>query len=111
MQSPDIYSWSDLLRPETPAEVPVLRRPFRILRRRGEPLLLVPPLAATVPATLQLYPAQSRLARCARSAMSLALRCHLPFGERVELPVAPDAGFPKFLRGLAPGEDFPVIAI
>ena len=87
---------------------------MRLLRRRGRPLLLLPRQPGPACATMDLYPAQTRRARVARTLLRLLLRVSLPLGmEKVSLVVSPADLFLKFLSSLAgePEEGLPVAGI
>ena len=72
---------------------------FRLVRKRGTPLLLLPERAALAARTLQLYPAQTPFARLSRAMLALALRSHLPTPVRSEsLPFSAAAPIPSFVR-------------
>jgi Phosphotransferase enzyme family len=74
-------------------------RSFRVVRRRGEPLLLLPPEARAAAQTLGFYPAQTKLAKAARAALRLTLRMRAPvLLARVRLPWDDTAPLPVFLR-------------
>ena len=112
MQCTTIHSWVNLFTPSGELSSPTVRQTFRVLRKQGEPLLMLPTNAALAAQALSLYPAQSSLARVARFALRQTLRCGLPLAaERAEVAVACSAKFPEFLRRLAGTETFPPIAI
>ncbi len=90
--------WSDLFG-DGPA-----RREFRIVRKHGEPLLLLPADPAVAAQTLQLYPAQTFVARTARRVLTLAARCGMPLPlARTALAVSEDPPFAGFLRSVGGG--------
>jgi len=105
------YSWSDLFMPDGPASSPVVTQTFRVLRRRGEPLLLLPRRGDLAAEAMSLYPAQSTLARAARFALRVAMDFGLPAGRRTELSFTSTAELPTFLRGLIRSENLPAIAV
>jgi len=71
---------------------------FNLLRKRGEPLLLIPTQRRLAVAALTLYPAQSRKAKLARAIMGFCLRNGLEIGvQHVSLPVDPQSAFCRFL--------------
>ena len=75
-----------------------MRMRFRLARKHGHPLLLVPSLRQSVGTALALYPAQTRLARMARGLLGLALGAGLPWGtEPLELGLDPGTAFMHFL--------------
>ncbi len=107
--------WQDLfarVAPEAAGTTVVLH----LVRRGGEPLLLLPARGAQAARSLALYPAQSARARAAKALLQLALRFGLKPGlETVRLPVATNDGFAAFLSttaGLSAGRlpDFAVLA-
>src|SRR5262249_28234142 len=71
---------------------------MRLARKRGEPLLLLPPDPKLAATALTLYPAQSRRARLARGGLNLALQAGFSFGTTsVTLVLNPESGFAQFL--------------
>ena len=89
--------WEQLLPPAGADQVPV-RRTLRLLRRHGQPLLMLPAAAVAARQALNLYPAQSWKARMARQALSFLQMCQLPFGtETCELAFAADLPFTRFM--------------
>ena len=72
-------------------------REMRVVRKRGEVLLLLPTSAAAD--CLDLYPAQTVKARIARALLRAAIR--LPVLARVRLPFSEATPFAAFLRGFA----------
>src|SRR5258706_920472 len=112
MQCVTNHSWVNLFTPSGEPSSSTVTQTFRVLRKHGEPLLMLPTNAALAVQALSLYPAQSSLARVARFALRQTLRCGLPLaGQRSEVAVACSAKFPEFLRRLAGAETFPSIAI
>lgn len=80
------------------------RRRFQLLRRRGEPLLLLPAETALLPDSLALYPAQSWRARWLRKLAGWAVQFHLPgVTEALALPLDPSHSLVKFLAAGMPG--------
>lgn len=75
------------------------KRGFRLVRKRGELLLLLPVSAAGAASCLDLYPAQTAKARIARTLLRFAI--HLPVLTRVQLPFSETTPFAAFLRGFA----------
>jgi len=69
---------------------------LRLVRKRGEPLLLLPCERGPALAALSLYPAQTPLARAARTLLGLALRMGLPLPE-ASLELADQTPFTHFL--------------
>jgi len=77
---------------------PESRKSLRLIRKQGNPFLLLPMDAALAARVLELYPAQTRVGRIARTALRLALRAHLPVrAEKIELPFSPTNSLARFL--------------
>ena len=92
--------WEQLF-PPAPGGVGVVPRAFRLVSKRGEPLLLLPQQRRAASRALALYPAQTRAAQVARRALATALRLGLTTGTRsAQVHVNPQAPFVRFL-GLA----------
>lgn len=72
---------------------------LRVVRKRGEPLLLLPSSAKGAASCLDLYPAQTAKARIARAILRALIR--LPVLARVRLPFSEETPFAAFLRGFA----------
>ena len=107
-----IDSWVSLFTPSDEPASPTVTQTFRVLRKQGEPWLILPTGAGPAARALSLYPAQSWLARLARFALRQTLRFGLPVAaDRAEVAVASADKFPQFLRGLAGTETFPPLAI
>lgn len=97
MNNPANEPWRILFPPPANAARCVARE-FHLLRKRGEPLLLVPARKELVTAAMSLYPAQSFKAKLARSVAGFALRRGLNFGaQRIALPMDPQSAFVQFL--------------
>jgi hypothetical protein len=76
------------------------RLSFRLICRKGEPLLLLPARPRFAEASLSLYPAQTRKARLARRILAALLRCGLhPGTTPVILDVELQSPFAQFLSG------------
>ena len=106
------HSWVNLFTPSGEPSSSTVTQTFRVLRKHGEPLLMLPASSALAAQALSLYPAQSSLARLARFALRQTFRCGLPVAaRRAEVAVSCSAKFPEFLRRLAGTETFPCIAI
>lgn len=89
-------SWQQLFHAANapPASVSVR---FHLLRRRGEPLLLIPAKFRLVRESLSLYPAQTWRARLFRIVAGIAVRLHLPgLTEPFSLALDPQAAFVRF---------------
>lgn len=69
---------------------------LRLVRKRGEPLLLMPRERGPALTALGLYPAQTALARAARALLGLAVRVGVPLPE-VGLDLAEQTAFGRFL--------------
>src|SRR5438105_3607099 len=112
MQSATNHCWSDLFSPSEPGASPTITQTFQVLRKHGEPLLILPSNAGMAAQALDLYPAQSWPARMARFALRQALRWSLPAGtERAETTIASTGKFAEFLRRLGGAESFPSLAL
>ncbi len=75
---------------------------MRVVKNRGEPLLLLPLSAAHAASCLDLYPAQTAKARVARAALRTALGWRLPVPlERVRFSFSETTPFAAFIRGFA----------
>lgn len=115
MLSPDTgaarpLSWKSLFA-EQPTLPEVQRREVVVLKKGGEPLLVVPPGRAGVIA-LALYPAQTARARLARRVWRWSLRVRLiPGAERDSLALAPGGAFAQYLKSLAGGSEIPLFAL
>src|ERR1700687_1800920 len=108
MQRVTNHSWFNLFTPSDQPTSPTVTQTFRVLRKQGEPLLMLPTCTRLAAQALSLYPAQSSMARMARFALRQTLRCGLPVAaERAEVTVERNARFPEFLRRLADAESFP----
>ncbi len=97
--------WQDLFHTDSRAGI-VVR--WRVLRRRGEPLLVVPESGRAAARTLTLYPAQTVKARLVRKVLRAALKLNLPLPlERAEISVDAASPFAKFLAAQAGVKTFP----
>jgi hypothetical protein len=88
--------------------------PVRVVRKSGEAWLILPEPKELAAQALALYPAQTFLGKTARGMLGAALRLGLPFGsQRMQLVLAPEDSFVRFLRGLMPvaGELCPPLAM
>ena len=91
-----------------------VRVEMRLLKKGGQPLLLLPGQPRPAAATMDLYPAQTRRARAARTLLRWLLRMSLPLGtQRVSLTVSSEDPFARFLSSLAekPGPGLPPLGI
>lgn len=106
---PRPIEWQDLFRTDSPATVSVA---WRVLRRRGETLLVLPRSRAAAAVALALYPAQTAKARYLKAALRAALRMGLPLPlGQVELQLDAQSPFARFLAGQAGTTGFPQIAV
>ena len=97
--------WQDLFR--TNSSAGSLAR-WRVLRKQGEPLLLIPSAGAAAARTLALYPAQTAKARLLKNILRWSLKLNLPVPlERAEVPVDAAAPFARFLAAEAGTKTFP----
>ena len=103
--------WTDLF--ATGDDVGEFRRvKFRVLRKRGEPLLILPGNNRCAAQAMQLYAAQTLPARLARGFVRAMLTAGIPLiGDNCELNVAADQPFLKFLRELSGADGLPPLAI
>jgi hypothetical protein len=93
--------WRDLFTPPI-AGGPAVRWTWRVLRKRGHPLLILPDAPRPAAEALKLYPAQTLVARTAKALLRAAPRAGLLcFGEKVALAVSADDALLKILSGLA----------
>ena len=91
--------WHSLLGANNPTAVPVAKRQ---LKKHGRPFLLLPAQKAAAATTLGLYPAQTPIARAARSLLRIFARRGLLVGaDRVSLSITTDDPFLKFLASQA----------
>ncbi len=97
--------WEDLFAaPEDTGQG--IRVEMSLLKKRGQPLLLLPGQARPAAATMDLYPAQTGRARAARILLRCLLRAALPLGtERVSLAISRQDPFVGFLASLAGGSE------
>lgn len=93
--------WRELFEPAEPSGT-VLTVSLNVLRRRGQPFLLLPTHSSCAVGALSLYPAQTRKARIAKGLLGKALGLGLSPGlERLQLPIALDNAFLGFLAQAA----------
>lgn len=87
-----------LLFPDQPGSGRSVILKCRLLRKKGEPLLLLPMHSAAAKIGLSLYPAQSWKAKAARRGLALMHRVKFMSGTSpIELRLALDSPFAKFL--------------
>src|ERR1035441_2452867 len=80
----------------------VVRIEMRLLKKAGQPFLLLPGQARPAVATMALYPAQTSRARIARTLLRCLLRACMPLGtETIRLTISPQDAFVKFQIGRA----------
>jgi len=104
-------SWASLFESESPADFALV---LRVLKKSGQPFLLLPLSPALAARALALYPAQSRFARVAKWTLGTSLRARLPLPMRCEsVPVSLNDPFPRFLLNLTgmKTQEFPALAI
>ncbi len=100
---------ADLRQLLAPAATEARTIPLRLVRKRGEPLLLLPRESAPAITALGLYPAQSPQARAAQRLLALALRVRWPL-PGVALDFAESAPFVRFLASIE-GVDLRTFAV
>lgn len=101
--------WQDLFHTSSASETVVC---WRVLRRRGEPLLVIPESGRAAAQSLSLYPAQTAKARLVRKLLRAALKLNLPLPlERAEVRVDAASPFAKFLTTQAGVNHFPATGI
>lgn len=77
---------------------------MKLLRKRGQPLLLVPSQTGLATRALELYPAQTTRSRLACLAAKWVLAAGLPLGvTSVPVTIQPDDPFIRWLHQLIPG--------
>jgi len=87
-------------------------RVLGVLRKGGREFLILPREARQAARALELYPAQTGIARIARALLRVALLCKLPIPlEIVPVQISSGSPFVKFLKRLSGSADVPVIAI
>jgi len=95
-------SWKRLFAGASGSGAAALRIEVTVLKKAGQPLLIVPRKGAAAVAALGLYSAQTALARAARSLWRLTLPLGWTAGaERDELLVATEAPFVQFLSSIS----------
>jgi len=83
--------------------------PMRLVRKQGQPFLLLPIQSRAAALALDLYPAQTPRARIARTLLRLCLKCGLRAGtEKVQLIVRPASPLAQFLFSTLAGSFEPV---
>lgn len=101
--------WQDLFSP-SPVAGTVVR--WRVLRKRGEPMLVVPASGRAAAASLALYPAQTAKARRVRNLLRAAFKLNLPLPlERAEARIDFAASFARFLTEQGRAGQFPRMGI
>ena len=81
--------------------------PMAVLRRHGHLQLALPSRGSAALYGIELYPAQRRVARCIRSALSLFAKLDLPIPlPRTEIHLDPESPFTRFLKSFAIGNTF-----
>ena len=85
---------------------------FRVLRKHGEPLLVLPTNNHCAAQAMALYPAQTAVARVVRSLVRAMFAAGVPpVCEDCRVTLAPGQPFPRFLRELAGSDSLPPLAI
>lgn len=87
----------DLLFPNPTIGQPSITLEFRLVRKQGQPLLLLPTHKVAAKTSLSLYPAQSWKARAARSGLGWLQRVGVMPGTRLELRINLDSPLARFL--------------
>ena len=83
-----------------------------LVRKKGEPLLLLPQSPALAAIALSLYPAQTRKAKLARWLLKSGLKFAPGFcGARVSLPLSTETPFVRFLKDVAGTDSTPQLAM
>ncbi len=96
MTEPEPTPWQGLLSPDGFSSTEP--RHFRLVRRSGEPFLLLPFQSKAARRGLDLYPAQTRKARLLRGVLSSLLSVGLaPGAQPASVEVAPDSPLVRFL--------------
>ena len=111
MPAPASISWTELFESTAPSDTSF---ELWVLKKSGIPFLLLP-LSPTLAAhSLSLYPAQTRLAKLAKSLLRAALEARLPIPlAKTSVNLSREDPFPKFLADLfdAKSQPFPSLAI
>jgi len=103
MKASQTRPWELLFPPPTEG-ASATTRTFRLVLKRGEPLLLVPDSPRVARHALALYPSQTPTARIARRLQAAALRFGLPLGTNAaHIYVDPQSPFVRFLGAPAAG--------
>jgi hypothetical protein len=82
------------------------------VHRRGRPFLLLPATRGAAGAVLSLYPAQSLPARAAKTVLKCLLCARMSWGSQpLEVKVATESAFVRFLRSLSPTREVPLFGV
>lgn len=111
MSGPSSISWTDLFSTNKPPDVSL---ELRVLKKAGEPFLILPSAPGLAAKSLSLYPAQRTKAKFARKMLGVAFSVGLPLPlHRASLQISTQGAFARFLMQLAGGESraFPSFAI
>jgi glycosyltransferase involved in cell wall biosynthesis len=103
-------SWSHLFHGESGS--PEITRHFRVIRRSGNPLLYLPTGGLASSRAVQIYAAQTPIARAAQTALRIALRYRLPLPlqkETVALPA--NSPLSQFFAQVSAGKDWPEFSV
>jgi hypothetical protein len=94
--------WQNLFATGTPEAGEIVRVEMRQVRKRGQPLLLLPKEPVLARQVLELYPAQSRTARFARAMLRRAMKKKVRLGtRRVILELSTNDPFIHFVANSA----------
>ena len=106
MTAPSTIPWTDLFASSTPPDFTV---ELRVIKKSGRSFLFVPKSPRLAAQALSLYPAQTGLAKLAKSVLRSAFRIRLPLGlEKISVALSSNDRFPRFLAGLVDGQSRPL---
>jgi hypothetical protein len=109
MTAPPAISWTDLFASNTPPDCTL---ELRAIKKSGRSFLFVPKSPLLAAHSLSLYPAQTKLAKLAKSLLRTAIQTGLPLAlEKTSLAVSSNDAFPRFLAGLVDGQSGPLPAL
>jgi hypothetical protein len=102
--------WRTLFDAPGDASAPVRR--LKALQKGNRSFLYLPELPGPAETTLELYPAQKKIAKAYVAGMRTLIRCRLPLpGPLISLSVDGQAGFAKFLREIGGGGEVPLFGV
>jgi len=105
-----VQPWNNFFPPPAP-HVAVKWETFHLLRKGGQPWVLLPAAPAAARQALELYPAQTTQARWAKSAFRLALQCGwFPRTEPLTLARTQTHAWEVFLQRISGRTEFPTVA-